>query len=327
MREAPERGAAPRRGVALICTFALAAGFTFAGLALSAPLFWPGELAVSFAWQAGWSICGLGALFFALRRPRRALVALLLALGLIVPELRLWLPAAGTGDLQEGETELRVAALNLYFFNEDDQGVRLWLEAHNPDVVVCVELSPFWRSTLDDWRDLYPERLISPGAEDWGELRFGTAVLAKQPFLRSGLVDAPYGHPLLEAVLEVSGQELTVRGAHPLYPGSPWLRHKRDAVLETLAAQPWDDHGILAGDLNVTSTSPAFRSLLAESGLVDSRQGFGRQPTYRLYGLSLAIDHVLVGEALRVLERRTTPLVGSDHRAVLVRLAVPAGSG
>ena len=52
---------------------------------------------------------------------------------------------------------------------------------------------------------------------------------------------------------------------------------------------------VMAGDLNVTPWSPHFQSALERGGLVDSRLGFGLQPTWPSFlpGMRIPIDHVL----------------------------------
>lgn len=71
-----------------------------------------------------------------------------------------------------------------------------------------------------------------------------------------------------------------------------------------------------------------FGRLLEATGLRDSRRGFGRQPTFTtaqpIAGLEIAIDHVLVSDSVRVLDRRIVALEGSDHKSVVVRVAARA---
>jgi endonuclease/exonuclease/phosphatase (EEP) superfamily protein YafD len=81
---------------------------------------------------------------------------------------------------------------------------------------------------------------------------------------------------------------------------------------------------IVLGDLNTTSWSPYFRDLLADSGLADTRRGFGVLGSWPDLPspLRIPIDHCLVSDKVAVHDRRIGPPVGSDHRGVIVDLTV-----
>jgi endonuclease/exonuclease/phosphatase (EEP) superfamily protein YafD len=84
---------------------------------------------------------------------------------------------------------------------------------------------------------------------------------------------------------------------------------------------------MVLGDLNTTSWSPYFRDLVADSGLLDSRRGFGVEPSWPSFGLPLLripIDHGLVSPAVSVLDRRIGPAAGSDHLPLVIDFALPA---
>ena len=81
---------------------------------------------------------------------------------------------------------------------------------------------------------------------------------------------------------------------------------------------------VLIGDFNCTPWSPAFRKLVSYSGLRDSRRGLGVQPTWPSpFGpFGIPIDHALVSKDLHVIDRSVGPQVGSDHRGIVVGLAL-----
>jgi endonuclease/exonuclease/phosphatase (EEP) superfamily protein YafD len=84
---------------------------------------------------------------------------------------------------------------------------------------------------------------------------------------------------------------------------------------------------ILAGDLNVTSWSPFFKDWLRESGLHDSRLGFGVQATWPTTSplFLIPLDHVLVSPDIQVMQRQVGADVGSDHRPVLIDFTFKSG--
>lgn len=296
-------------------------------LAFTARWFWPGELMVSLAWQLGFASFAVACACLVTARPRLALLACLAGGVHTWPEARLYLPQ-DRPPLAANEVELRLATCNLLWGNADHASFPVWLAEHAPDVVVLQEISLERRSTLEALPG-YPHVFFSPPVERWNAKTWGTAILSRLPFESTREIPTAVGRPPIEAVIRVGSRSVTVRGTHPSRPGRGWRIEQRNEVLGALADAAWNGPCVLAGDLNVTSTSPVFHDLVERAGLRDSRAGFGRQPSFVLKRLaSLAIDHVLLGGGVRCLERRTTPLAGSDHRAVLVRLAVPlADSG
>ncbi len=295
-------------------------------LLLSARWFWLGDLAASLAWHIGWVELALASGLALVRAWRPALVLLALAALHAGPELRLWIPLRA--EPTRGTPTLTLAVHNLLMGNRDRAGFETWLRASDPDVVVLSEVSPEWRAVLADLAADYPHQLYSPADEQWRRDTWGTAILSRTPFEATRLIEpsAENWRPPMEVRVVIGGRTVTLRGVHALRPGGRANIERRNATLRHLAAESWDESCLLAGDLNVTSSVPVFRELLARTGLSDSRLGFGRQPTFRtsrpLCGLEVAIDHVLVGDAFRVLERRTETVPGSDHRAVITVLAV-----
>jgi endonuclease/exonuclease/phosphatase (EEP) superfamily protein YafD len=93
------------------------------------------------------------------------------------------------------------------------------------------------------------------------------------------------------------------------------------AVATRLAGEAANGRLVLAGDLNLTPWSPRFARLLTETGLDDSGLRRGLAPTW-LWPFGLAIDHVLVGAGLVALDNHLGPELGSDHRPVIVDLAI-----
>lgn len=292
----------------------------------SARWYWLGEVAASFSWHLGWA-GGAGALLLvSIQRPKLALAAALLAGLHLWPELSLWLPDRQSGALEEPRPELTIASCNLLWENTNRQGLLEWLERADPDIVSFQEVSTAWREVLEGLSENYPYLFLSPPSETWNRGTWGTAFLARVPITGERLIPPPKGiiRPPMEVTTRLAGQPFVLRGAHPARPGKAWRNAERDAVLQTLAREDWSGAGLLLGDLNVTSTSPSFARLVETSGLRDSREGFGRQPTYctqaLVPGLEIAIDHVLVSESIHVLERRTDSVRGSDHRTVVVRV-------
>lgn len=91
----------------------------------------------------------------------------------------------------------------------------------------------------------------------------------------------------------------------------------------------------MVGDLNITMWSPYYKRFARQTGLRNARQGFGilpSWPTKETYSqispalsllLAIPIDHCLISPEIKVLNIRTGPNVGSDHRPVITDLLIP----
>ena len=233
----------------------------------------------------------------------------------------------------EEPASLTIATCNLLWRNRRSAQLLAWIDRPDPDIVAFQEVSPRWHRVLESLSASYPTLLLSPPAAEWNRGTWGTAILARVPAADLHLIPPPEGisRPLMELTTVLDGEPLVLRSAHPIRPGLAWRTRDRNVVLALFEEQDWSGNSLLLGDLNVTSTSPAFTDLLQATGLRDSRAGFGRQPTYTtnhlIPGLWIAIDHVLVSAGLDVLERRTEALPGSDRRNLIVKLTARSGAG
>ena len=123
------------------------------------------------------------------------------------------------------------------------------------------------------------------------------------------------------------GTTISLIGMHPFTPVAPqWLAQQRRmfGVVERYVLQQRHPV-ILIGDMNSVSWAPRLERLRRHTHLKDTATGFGVQPSWGPTKWSvplLPIDHVFVSEPFQVVSRRLGPQIGSDHRAVIVELAV-----
>ena len=290
-------------------------------LVAAAQWHWSGELAASFRWQlAGVGLCGL-LLLLVLRARRAAAVVAAFTGWLAWPAASLWLPRTGTAP---PGISLRVATVNAFMDNRNGPALTTWLREADPDVAAIQEVDLFWLQQLRGLEDRWPHRVTFPAREeDFHKLTFGMVLLAKGPVRlvetfdhlgRSGGIVAEVVH--MDRIVHFIA-------AHPERPGRSQRVVRRNQVLRQIAERARVPRPmIVLGDLNTSSGSPAFRQRLRDSDLLDSRRGFGRQPTWRTWspirGLEVDIDHVLHSPDLWVLDRRVGGSTGSDHSPVLV---------
>ncbi len=159
------------------------------------------------------------------------------------------------------------------------------------------------------------------------DVNFGIALLSRLPFDHAKVLHiGQVGLPSVVAQSRINGESLTVIGTHPLPPmGRAYATHKNQQLAELGQVVNVQEGSVMVlGDLNITSWFPFFRDLLRQTGLRDSRNGFGLQPTWPA-GFPLfwvPIDHCLVSSRVVVHHRQTGPDIVSDHYPVIVDFSV-----
>lgn len=307
------------RRVALGVMTSLLGGLVLAtALILAARLGWFTELFTHFRVQGAVAGLGLAPLLLLLGARRRALLAFAVGLGHGAAIAPAWLPGA---PVPQGLPRFRLLSANLLTENEAHGELLALVREEKPDVVMLVEVGQRWAADLETLADEYPVRRFAPQEDN-----FGVAALARDRRATVEIVYCgPMGVPSTRVRLPVGDTVVTLLSTHTMPPIGGGAASDRNAQLvecgQVLNREPGPR--VLAGDLNVTPWSPAFADLLAATGLLDSRAGFGVQASW-LVGfppLSIPIDHALHSPDLAVLERRIGPEFGSDHRPVIVDFA------
>lgn len=220
----------------------------------------------------------------------------------------------------ETEISIRLASINLLSENAEVQQVSDFLEDSNPDVVVFLEYTRKWDGQLSRLKENYPYKKLIPLPG-----HFGIAVWSR---LEMDAVQANYGSekvPSIEAEINTAAGPLTLIATHPLPPLNQYQFHSRNNQLIKIAERLPDvnERVLVVGDFNLSSFSKHF-TVLEEAGLRDTRKGFGLLPTWpaNFYLLSTTIDHALISDKLKVLNRSVGPNIGSDHLPILMELGL-----
>lgn len=307
-----------RRAERLLMAVVVASGaatvFGFGGR-----LGWLLELSSHFRVQYFWLLT-VGAIGLALlKRVRWTLTAAALAtvnLALIVPLYFGPAPSVSAGAIT------RAMSLNLNWQNREHERALELIRLERPDFLVLIEVTPPWADALRVLESEYPYSHCLPREDSSGIALYSRIPIRDLRVKDVGGVDLP----TIIAELDVAGGPLTLIASHPASPTSPMnfgFRNRQLAGLARLARQQ-PGAVMLLGDLNTTSWSPYFQDLLSDSGLADSRRGFGVLGSWPALWrpLRIPIDHCLVSADVAVADRRIGPAVGSDHRAVLVDFVV-----
>ena len=218
----------------------------------------------------------------------------------------------------------RILSANILGHNRQYAQISQMLQEANPDLALLVEYDPHHHQNLQDVTQTFPHTHFLPRNDN-----YGLALLSRLPLDSCEFVFLnDERKPALLAKLTLDGRPLTVIGVHTTPPKSAEMTRMRDRQMGALAqlAAKQDGEVILLGDFNATSWSYSFSDLLQHSQLLDSRRGFGVQPTWpaELPPMRIPIDHLLHTHGVRILKRRTGPFSGSDHRPLIVDFSLDA---
>lgn len=202
-------------------------------------------------------------------------------------------------------------------------GVTLVQQASDEDVdlLVVEEITPGVLADMEGagLSELFPYRAGAPGASIDGTMVFSRQKLGKA---------VPLDTVMDSFAVEVG--DLTLLAVHPLPPTDAAGWRREQGVIRVAASRY--DPDLIVGDFNATRDHMPMR-ILAGKGFRDVAElaDEGWQPTwpanglYRVLGLPLpplvTIDHVLIGSSLAALGSSTVRLDGTDHLAVVARVA------
>jgi len=283
---------------------------------------WVFELASHFPLQYSVILLASGLIYLNLGKYKTALLASAFALA----NLYLIVPFHGEIHAEElaprGDARrLRATLININHGNHAYEKVRKFIRTVQPDFMVLLELNEAWME------ELRPIKAAYPYEKSMAHESFGIGLFSRIPFENAAIKTIGMaGLPSVIAQFYVGEQQFTLIGTHPYPPVSQTKADFRNRQITALGQLISSQQGttIVLGDLNMTPWSPFFRDFLAKTGMRDSRDGFGLQPTWPV-GFPpfwIPIDHFLVSPNVIVHNRTIGPDIGSDHYPVVVDFSV-----
>lgn len=243
-------------------------------------------------------------------------LALACAAGImLLPQYQVRNPAAASAP------NLRVLQANVYDrASVPDRFLRL-VRDERPDIVLLQEANEAWDASMRAL-DYAHHALIPRYANGRPNLGLYWRAELKPPVPLSSR-----GIPAVMLEITVNGAPVRVFNVHTASPWSPRraLHHREQMQELARCLAEIDTPAIVAGDLNTSPWSPLYKRLLARTGLISARQGFGVLGTWPTFPgvIRTSIDHLLVSPAIGVVRCRVGPHIGSDHRPLLTDLSVP----
>ena len=213
---------------------------------------------------------------------------------------------------------LRVLLANVLTSNTHHDRLLELIEREQPDVLVLLETDTNWIASLEPLEASYPFHLAVPRSDN-----FGIAIYSRLPMSDLRVVTPGQDLPSIIGTLTVGNQAVELIGTHPIPPirGRRFrMRNEQLADLANLVSGPT----ILAGDLNLTMWSPHHARFESESGLRNTRRGFGILPSWPTgeIPVKIPLDHCLVSDDILVRDTRLGPSIGSDHLPLIVDLVI-----
>lgn len=264
-------------------------------------------------------------------RVAMVLVAGVLAGGLVATQAPLLRAAQGRPP---DSVTLTVLTANLRLGQADPGSLVALVRDRRVDVLSAQELTGAEVARLHDagLDDLLPFRRLDARDE-----ASGVGLWSRYPLRHAGL-DRGFEFAFVQAQVVVPGvtPAPTLAAAHMSgpWPQSPrhWLADmaRLRTTLRGLARTSGGGAIVLGGDLNATLDTAQYRSVLADRFHDAAAQsGSGITRTYPATGplpALLALDHVITCRAVAT-AARTVALPGSDHRGLLVEVAIARHQG
>ncbi len=251
---------------------------------------------------------------------RRSVGAVMVAAAAVNAVVIAPLLLGSAGEAEAGAPQISVVTFNVTPSNPSRAVIVEYLRSSGADVVLLMESSFEWEAAVS--KAELPYEIVAEVPDD---RRFGITALARPGASAQVIRLGPDQTPAALVRVPLGTEIISVLGVHPPSPTSADRAKQRDTLLA--AAGDWaanaDGPVIVAGDLNASPWSHAFRSLARRGGLTNSQRGFGLQPTWPDgWGpFMIAIDHALHTRDLAAINRETGPAFGSDHRPLLVTFA------
>lgn len=230
-----------------------------------------------------------------------------------------------------GGTPMTILTLNLDQGRADPEQIVQLVRQQRADVAVFPELTP---SAVRDLAEAGMLELLPEFGARADERSRGLGVYARTPAPTPGVDERDDARVrrhtgLLGETIGVRGIQVRIQALHPV-PPRPKTSDTYEAVDALTRVTSADEIGvpvIAAGDFNATLDNHRLRQLL-QRGFRDAADetGNGLTPTWvGFHGLAaLTIDHVLVSPGVAVGRVDVRKVRGTDHRAVIARLTLPA---
>ena len=274
-----------------------------------------------------------------LTRNKLFIIISIFCLAILIAEIITWhIPQ--TALPVNTSANLRVLSSNVNTKNQSYSKVLSLVRQEQPDIALFMEIDESWAKQLNSLRDSLPYSIVKANPYN-----LGIAVYSKRKLENaSAEFFGATNNPTIVGNLTINGQVVSLIGTHPPPPKPGLLFQTRNKQLDQISQyiKSRSNTVVMVGDLNITMWSRYYKRFISTTRLKNARQGFGTLPTwptktnYPPYSripslvtwlLSIPIDHCLISPDIKVVNIRTGPNVGSDHRPLITDLIIPEKKG
>ena len=250
----------------------------------------------------------------------RTKLMLYLSLGLIAFN-SVWIFPWYLPNSQQGSgNSIRVLTFNINTQNDNWDKIAQSLRTIKPDIATIMESSIEAKDALSQrLTDLLPFVYRTSGG--------GITIFSRFSLISPQSKTFDNG-TILVTSLQIDQSIVELIAAHPIVPIKPKLFNRRNGLLKEITTylQHETKSLIFLGDMNLTPWSPYYDQMIRNTGLHNTRLGFGIEPswieaaTYVHYPdwittlVKIPIDHIFVSKDLKVSDCQTMKAANSDHR-------------
>ncbi len=214
--------------------------------------------------------------------------------------------------------KLRLMTFNtgLYRSNDDFKKIEKAILSENIDIILFQEVSI---NTLENLKNL---KLIFPHGTNLNKSvnPRDSVILSKIPLENSKL-----DNYVNESTLVLNNEKITILGVHLFHPGTQDSLHfalKQLDYLKTISKKT-NNHLIIIGDLNMTSTSRRYINFIKETNLFtysSFKNITSTWPSFLPNLLGIQIDHIIFSEKFKLKQKKILKNFSSDHRPIIFEL-------
>lgn len=248
----------------------------------------------------------------------------------ILPYTRLWRVEVESAQDHDPDRRLCILTANVLTPNRHADKLIGLVRLHEPDLLVTLESDRWWEDQLAVLESEMPHTMKCPLDNLYGMHVYSRLPLDETEISFLVEDDIPSMHA---SVRLRTGDSVRAHFLHPA-PPSPTENPEsaeRDAELIIVARSVSDSDQpiVVTGDLNDVAWSRTTRLFRKISGLLDPRVGRGMFNTFHAgYPfLRYPLDHLFHSRHFTVCSIERLPPIGSDHFALLTRLAFTPAEG
>ena len=214
--------------------------------------------------------------------------------------------------------KLRLMTFNtgLYRSNDDFKKIEKAILSENIDIIIFQDVSTNTLENLKNLKSIFPHGTnLNKPVNFWGSV-----ILSKIPLENSEL-----DNNVNQSILVLNNEKITILGVHLFLPVTQdFLHHALNQLdyLKTISKKT-NNHLIIIGDLNMTSTSRRYINFIKETNLFtysSFKNITSTWPSFLPNLLGIQIDHIIFSEKFKLKQKKILKNFSSDHRPIIFEL-------